>query len=167
MYGYGSYGYGGFGRSLPKAVKYLLIANAVIFILMMMFPYRSLMYWFGLVPYFVTTRLMVWQFFTYMFIHADFMHIFFNMFALWMFGTELEFNWGTKDFIRFYLACGIGGGILVWATSLVGFSSMIIPTIGASGAIFGLLVAYGLMWPNRLIFVFGILAPQYNIAYLL
>lgn len=156
MYGNRSYGRGGFGQRLPRAVKSLLIANAVIFMLINLFPVR-LNYFFGLVPYFISTRFMVWQFFTYMFLHAGFSHIFFNMFALWMFGTELEYNWGKKDFLYFYLTCGVGGGVLVWVTSMMGFSSMVIPTIGASGAIFGILVAYGMMWPDRLIFIFGVL----------
>jgi len=112
---------------------------------------------FGLVPYLVNTRFTVWQFFTYMFLHGGIGHIFFNMFALWMFGTELEYNWGSKDFLWFYFVCGLGGGLLVWLTAFFGFSGMYSTTIGASGAIFGLLVAYGMMWPDRLIFVFGII----------
>ncbi len=154
MYTTGGFGFGG---GLPKAVKFLLIANAVVFLLMMLFPYRSWSLIFGLVPELISDRFWIWQFFTYMFLHANFMHIFFNMFALWMFGTELEYNWGTRDFPYFYFTCGIGGGLLVWITAMLGFSSMIAATIGASGAIFGLLVAYGMMWPDRLIFIFGII----------
>ena len=148
----------GYGYGLPKAVKGLLITNVVIFAASTLFrlsPYINGL--FGLRPYMVNHYFMVWQFFTYMFLHGGIGHIGFNMFALWMFGTELEYNWGTRDFLKYYLVCGIGGGILVWLTSFVGFSSQIATTIGASGAIFGLLVAYGLMWPDRMIFVFGIL----------
>jgi membrane associated rhomboid family serine protease len=148
--------YYGYGYGLPKAVKYLLIANAVVFALQVIlpnFPTEQL----GLVPALVNSHFAVWQFFTYMFLHGGFMHIGFNMFALWMFGTELEYNWGTRDFLKFYFACGIGGGIMVWLTSMVGLSPYLGVTIGASGAIFGLLVAYGLMWPDRLILLFGIL----------
>ncbi len=154
MYTTGSFG--GFGGGLPKAVKFLLIANAVVFMVMMLFPYWSWNYLFGLVPSLVN-RGFVWQFVTYMFLHGGFMHILFNMFALWMFGTELEYNWGTRDFLLFYFVCGIGGGLLVWITAMLGFSAMNGATIGASGAIFGLLVAFGMMWPDRLIYLFGIL----------
>ncbi len=150
------YAYYGYGMSLPKAVKSLLIANAIVFIVTLFFPFN----WnilFGLVPVLINQKLMVWQFFTYMFLHGGFGHILFNMFALWMFGTELEYNWGTRDFLKYYFTCGIGGGLLVWITSMFGFSSYMIPTIGASGAIFGILVAYGMMWPDRLIFIFGVL----------
>jgi len=160
------YTYYGYGRSLPKAVKSLLIANAVIFVITLFFPFnvsymgRYASGWnilFGLVPALINNKFMIWQFFTYMFLHGGFGHILFNMFALWMFGTELEYNWGTSDFLKYYFTCGVGGGILVWLTSMFGFSSYLIPTIGASGAIFGLLVAYGMMWPDRSIFIFGIL----------
>ncbi|MFC1693173.1 rhomboid family intramembrane serine protease [Candidatus Latescibacterota bacterium] len=148
------------GGGLPKMVKALLITNAVIFVFMnILIPVSShnlLFRLFGLVPVLVN-RLMIWQFFTYMFLHANFWHIGFNMFALWMFGTELEYNWGSRDFLKYYLTCGVGGGVLVWLTSFVGLSYPLAITIGASGAIFGLLVAYGLMWPDRMIFVMGVL----------
>jgi membrane associated rhomboid family serine protease len=103
-----------------------------------------------------------------MFLHGGFGHIFWNMFGLWMFGAELEYSWGTRDFLKFYFVSGIGGGVLVWLTSFVGLSSAVSVTIGASGAIFGLLVAYGLMWPDRMIFIFGVLpmrAIQFVIIY--
>jgi len=147
-----SYGYG-----LPKAVKYLLISNAVVFALQILLPTAIPWVLLALVPDWVTHYFMVWQLFTYMFLHGGFMHIGFNMFALWMFGTELEYNWGTRDFLKFYIVSGIGGGVLVWLTSFVGLTDPASHTIGASGAIFGLLVAYGLMWPDRIILLFGIL----------
>jgi len=100
---------------------------------------------------------MIWQFFSYMFLHGGLGHIGFNMFALWMFGSELEYSWGTRDFLKYYFVCGIGGGLLVVLTSLIGLSSYNASTIGASGAIYGLLVAYGMMWPDRIILVFGLL----------
>ncbi len=156
----------GYGLGLPRAVKSLLIANAVVFIITLFIPWHIRLLnttvsgwnlYFGLVPVLINHRFMVWQFFTYMFLHGGFGHILLNMFALWMFGTELEYNWGHRDFLKFYLICGVGGGVLVWLTSMVGFSSPAAPTIGASGAIFGILLAYGMMWPDRPIFVFGIL----------
>ncbi len=149
--------YYGYGYGLPKAVKYLLIANAAVFVVQVLIPALLPTYLLGLVPAMVNSHFTVWQFVTYMFLHGGFWHIAFNMFALWMFGMELENSWGTRDFVKFYFACGIGGGILVWLTSMVGLSAYSVPTIGASGAIFGLLVAYGLMWPDRIILLFGII----------
>jgi membrane associated rhomboid family serine protease len=154
-----SYGY---GYGLPKAVKYLLIANAAVFVFTYIFPTITRIYFpfnsiFGLVPDYINHNLMIWQFFTYMYLHGGMMHIGFNMFALWMFGTELEYNWGSRDFFKFYTVCGIGGGVLVWLTSFTSLGNPSIATIGASGAIFGLLVAYGLMWPDRIILLFGIM----------
>jgi len=146
-----------YSTGLPRGVKTLLIANAAVFVVTLFLPHIPWNVYFGLIPALVTYKFMVWQFFTYMFLHGGFSHILFNMFALWMFGVELEYNWGTRDFIKFYLTCGVGGGILVWLTAFMGLSSWTSPTIGASGAIFGILVAYGMMWPDRLIFIFGIL----------
>lgn len=151
------YTYHGYRMGLPKVVKSLLIANAAVFAFTLFFPIRGWNYLFGLVPALINHRFMIWQFFTYMFLHGGFGHIFWNMFMLWMFSTELEYNWGSRDFLKYYLVCGVGGGVIVWITSLMGLSSSVIPTIGASGAIFGVLVAYGMMWPDRLIFVMGIL----------
>ena len=146
------------GYGLPRAVKTLLFVNVGIFLVTYMFGLDSLFNRvFGLIPYYVNTKYTVWQFFTYMFLHGGWSHIIFNMFALWMFGAELEYNWGSCDFMWFYITCGLGGGLLVWFTAFFGLSGMYSTTIGASGAIFGLLVAYGMMWPDRMIFVFGIL----------
>lgn len=148
-----------FGHGLPKAVKSLLIANAVIHVVIIFSGAGVLISIFGLVPYLVNHKFMIWQFFTYMFLHDPIRisHILFNMFALWMFGAELEHNWGSRDFMGYYITCGIGGGLLVWFTAFFGMSISIVPTIGASGAIFGLLVAYAMMWPDRLIFIWGII----------
>lgn len=151
--------YMGYGYGMPKVVKGLIIANAVVFVLTMFIPRYILDVnaLFGLVPYLINHKYMVWQFFTYMFLHGNIWHIFFNMLILWMFGAELEYNWGSRDFFLFYIICGIGGGLLVWLTAFTSLSSSLSPTIGASGAIFGLLVAFGLMWPDRLIFIWGII----------
>ena len=150
--------YFGYGNRLPRAVKTLLITNVSIFVFTsFMVTWKGLFFnLFGLVPYLVNHRLMVWQIFTYMFFHADIAHVLMNMFVLWMFGTELEHNWGFRDFLKYYFVCGIGGGVLVWFTSFLGLSNPLIPTIGASGAVFGILVAFGLMWPDRLIYFWGI-----------
>ena len=150
---YSRYGYG-----LSKAVKTLLIINVAIFVVAALLNMSGILnVLFGLTPNLVVGRLMVWQFLTYMFLHGGIGHIGFNMFALWMFGTEIEHSWGSRDFIKYYVICGIGGGVLVWLTSLVNLSDPTATTIGASGAIYGILLAYGLMWPDRMIYVMGVL----------
>ena len=134
---YSRYGYG-----LSKAVKTLLIINVAIFVVAALLNMSGILnVLFGLTPNLVVGRLMVWQFFTYMFLHGGIGHIGFNMFALWMFGTEIEHSWGSRDFIKYYVICGIGGGVLVWLTSLVNLSDPTATTIGASGAIYGILLA--------------------------
>jgi len=102
---------------------------------------------FGLTPAKVTHSGYLWQLVTYIFLHGGFLHILFNMLALWMFGTELERYWGTREFTKFFFICGIGAGLI---TVLVSPNSTI-PIIGASGAIFGILLAYGVLFPNRTI----------------
>ena len=94
----------------------------------------------------------MWQLVTYIFLHGGFFHILFNMFGLYMFGSELEATWGTREFAKFFFICGIGAGILTVIASP--YSPVAI--IGASGAILGLLVAYGVLFPNRQIYIYGI-----------
>ena len=84
----------------------------------------------------------IWQIFTYMFLHAGLMHLFFNMFLLWMFGKQIESVWGTKKFVQYYLICGIGAGFLIYV-----FSDSV--TIGASGAVMAILFAYAYLYPNQ------------------
>ncbi|MFC1551413.1 rhomboid family intramembrane serine protease [Candidatus Latescibacterota bacterium] len=151
------YQYQSIGRGLPRAVKALLIANISIFAATVLIPYRGWNLYFGLIPVLAVKKFMIWQLFTHMFLHGNFSHLFWNMFMLWMFSTELEYNWGSRDFLKYYFICGLGGGVLVVLTAMIGLSSAVVPTVGASGAIFGVLVAYGLMWPNRMIFIMGIL----------
>jgi membrane associated rhomboid family serine protease len=93
-----------------------------------------------------------WQIVTYMFLHGGFFHLFFNMLALWMFGMELENTWGSKKFLIFYLLCGIGGAIAnLLITPLLGQAA---PTVGASGAVFGVLIGFAMLFPNRLIYLY-------------
>ena len=94
---------------------------------------------------------MIWQPVTYMFIHGDFFHVFMNMFVLWMFGSEMESIWGSREFIKYYFITGIGSGI-IWL--LLNISNSYSVLIGASGAIYGILLAYGLMFPNRKILIY-------------
>jgi len=139
--------------SVPSGVKLLLIVNVIIFIITELSGQKNnFFHLFGLVPRLVGFQLKIWQLFTYLFLHGGIFHIFFNMFVLWMFGKDLEYKWGKKDFLIFYFVCGIGAGII---TVLFGINS-IIPIVGASGAIYGLLVAYGFSYPNRLVYLYGL-----------
>jgi membrane associated rhomboid family serine protease len=104
----------------------------------------------GLTPTDVLQNLAVYQLVTYMFLHGGLFHILMNMFILWMFGTEIEYTWGTKRFYKYYFLTGIAGGI--FTVAFQPYST--IPTIGASGAIYGLLVAYAVMFPNRTIYLY-------------
>jgi membrane associated rhomboid family serine protease len=110
----------------------------------------------GLVPMWVVREKRVWQLATYMFIHAGMFHIIFNMLALWMFGAELERIWGTRFFLKFYFITGIGAGILTVLLSLMPFAVAqqlyASDIVGASGAIYGLLLAYALYFPDRKIY---------------
>lgn len=140
-----------FGYGLTPVVKNLMIIMGIVFLLQMLVPgyYYSLL---ALNPHEVKNNYFLWQLLTYMFLHAGFSHILFNFLALWMFGGELENYWGSKKFLRFFLFCGIGAGICT-----VLFTPEIyqrIPVIGASGAIYGLLLAFGWLFPNRLIYIY-------------
>ncbi len=104
-----------------------------------------------------------WQVVTYMFVHVDFMHIFFNMLALFLFGAQLEQRMGSSEFLLYYFTCGIGAGL---ATVLINYNSgmALVPVIGASGAIFGLLLAFATFFPDARIFIFGILPMRAPVA---
>ncbi|OFW09476.1 MAG: hypothetical protein A3H27_02425 [Acidobacteria bacterium RIFCSPLOWO2_02_FULL_59_13] len=142
----------GFGYGLTPAVKKLLIANVAAFFFTVIgqaIGLGSFIGWLMLTPYAVTHQLAVWQLVTYMFLHGGFFHILFNMFALWMFGGELERTWGTRRFLHYYFLTGIGAGLF----SVLASPSSPIPTVGASGAIYGILLAYGILFPNRIIYI--------------
>src|SRR5262245_8553167 len=150
--------YGGFaiGGGWTPAVKTLVIACVVAFFLQFFDQVTgapSFISKFGLIPAAVTQSYYLWQLVTYMFLHGGFFHILFNMFGLYMFGSELEATWGTREFTKFFFICGIGAAILTVIVSP--YSQVAI--IGASGAIFGLLVAYGVLFPNRLIYLYMII----------
>lgn len=133
-------------RRWTKGVKRLIIINVVIWLLMLVG--YNLLSPFGLTPTLVKKGY-IWQLFTYMFLHGDFFHILFNMFILWMFGRSIEEEWGTKEFVKYYFITGIGAGVFTFILSI----NSSIPTIGASGAIFGILVAYAMLFPDSLIYV--------------
>ena len=126
-----------------------MIANGVLFLVQFIaWPHFTRL--FGLVPRSVTHRLFLWQLFTYMFLHGGPFHLLFNMFVLWMFGCELEGLWGQREFLKYYFITGVGAGILTVISSPNSF----IPTVGASGAIYGLLLAFGVLFPERYIYLY-------------
>jgi len=139
--------------SIPSGVKFLLIVNIVVFVLVELSGQQSLLFrTFGLVPSLVWSKFKIWQLFTYLFIHGGIFHIFFNMFVLWMFGKDLESQWGKMEFLLFYFVCGIGAGLITVLFSV----NSIVPIVGASGAIYGLLLAYGFTYPNQMVYLYGL-----------
>ena len=139
----------GRGGMIPPVVKTLLISNVAVFFLTYLLT-GAIAGYLGLVPKFVWSRLMIWQLFTYMFLHGGFWHILMNMFILWMFGSDLERAWGSKEFLRYYIICGVGAGLF----NVILEPNSVIPIIGASGAIYGILAAFALMYPNRLVYIY-------------
>jgi membrane associated rhomboid family serine protease len=141
-----------FGYGLTPVVKNLMIIMGIVF-LIQMFITRWIDYYFGLIPLMVWKRYFLWQLFTYIFLHGGLSHILFNLLALWMFGGELENYWGSKKFLRYFLYCGIGAGVCTVIFSPYQF----VPVIGASGAIYGILLAFGWLFPNRPILIYFLL----------
>ena len=146
-----------FGFSpLSTAIKVLIGVNVLMFIATTIAP--SLQLQLGLVPMWVVREKHVWQLATYMFIHAGLFHILFNMLALWMFGTELERIWGTRFFLKFYFVTGIGAACLTVLASLLPFAPLqqlyTSDIVGASGAVYGLLLAFALYFPDRPIYMY-------------
>ena len=140
-------------RTTP-VVRWLLIANVAAFLFQMIadtFFGTHLMDLLGLVPYRVIHHKALWQFVSYMFLHGDLFHILFNMLVLWMIGSELEAHWGPRFFTRYYFTCGTAGAFLYMLVQLfvVGGTESTVPVVGSSGAIYGLLVAYGILYSER------------------
>lgn len=137
-------------RLLPPAVKHLLIINVLCYLLYYALSRQHIIdlnYWLGIwTP--SSGMFRIWQPLTYMFMHGSFDHLFFNMFSLWMFGAVLERYWGTRRFVFYYLVCGIGAGLL----------NLLVPgvhlSVGASGAVYALLLAFGMMFPNEYIYLY-------------
>jgi len=143
------------GRLTP-AVKLLIWVNVAAFLVTQFLP--GLIIYLGLMPAAVVGRFALWQPFTYMFLHGGLFHLLFNMLALWMFGVELERMWGTRFFLRYYLVTGVGAAATVLLLSLlpwgIGDFLYYSLTVGASGAIYGLLLAYALYFPDRPIYLY-------------
>ncbi len=146
----------GMHRVITPVVKKLIIANIAVFVVQILFSRVFHIYlspYLGLVPKYVYTRFAVWQIFSYLFLHGSFFHILINMFVLWMFGSELERYWGSREFLFYYFITGVGAGIF----SIIADLNSTIPIIGASGAIYGVLTAFGMIFPNRLIYIYFII----------
>src|SRR5580700_2827228 len=156
--------------NFPNGVKWLLISNTVVFVLSylaMQSGFGNIFGPFALVPRLVVFHFAIWELVTYLFLHGGVWHLLFNMLTLWMFGVTLERDWGTRRFLKYYFICGIGAGLCDvtvnallrnWGTS----------TIGASGAIYGLLLAFGVMYPDTTIlfsFLFPIKAKYFVMIY--
>ncbi len=166
---------GSSGNASGSWVNRLIFLNVIMFLLQIIFekyqitkliqvdgvvysqPMSIMTYYLGLTPANVVSEGYVWQIFSYMFLHSthSFMHIFFNMYALLLFGSPVEHLWGGKRFLKYYLFTGVGAGIVIFIINLVaGGVSSHIPTIGASGAVFGLLLAFGLLFPEAELLMF-------------
>ena len=170
-------------RSIPTITKNLLIINILAFLAYYVLQMRGIDInsIFGL-HFFLATKFQVWQLFTYMFMHHDYMHIFFNMFALWMFGCVVERVWGPKRFLLYYIICGVGAGLIQEISQFVSLYVMnsdqnismlqlfnldettrsalnLWTTVGASGAIYGILLAFGMIFPEERIFIFPLPIP--------
>ena len=153
-----------FGGRLTRAVKYLIIICTASFLIQELAAGPVWTAIFGLTPRRINENFLLWQFGTYIFLHGNIWHLLFNMFALWMFGGELDRSWGTREFLIFFFIVGVGVGLIHWifATGVplprfAGDYSR--PLIGSSGAIFGLLAAYGICFPERRI-LFMLLFPM-------
>jgi membrane associated rhomboid family serine protease len=141
----------GGGFSLTPMVKRLLAANVVVFLLTLVIGRDFVFEWFAFQP----TRIVLrpWGPFTYMFLHGDFMHLAVNMLVLFFFGPPLEARWGEREFLRFFVICGLGG---------VALSYLFMPAwvVGASAAVYGVMLAFAMNWPNVPIYVWGIFPVQ-------
>ena len=177
-------GLGGFSF-FPPVLKNLIIINVAVFFIQMIITNISyngipgvtwndvFMRYFALYPLAgneavgLPSNFQIWQLLTYQFMHANFTHILFNMFALWMFGMEIENMMGPRKFLIYYLTCGFGAGLLQILLAPL-FSSGMGPTIGASGAVFGVMIAFGMLFPDRYIFLYFLIPikAKYLIAIL-
>ena len=143
----------------PTGVKWLLIVNTVVFLFTSLFArqFGDDIRLLALAPVAVVQHFAIWQLVTYLFLHGGITHLLFNMLALWMFGTPLESDWGTRQFLKYYFICGIGAGVCdVAMNAMIG--NWLTSTIGASGAIYGLLLAFGVCYPEQTVLM-GFLFP--------
>jgi membrane associated rhomboid family serine protease len=159
-----------FHDNFTTGVKWLLFANVGTFLLWDLggrAVQNNLLILFGLNPEVTVRGFFVWQVATYLFLHGGVWHLIFNMLTLWMFGTPLERDWGTRRFIKYYFICGVGAGLCDLALNIL-LGQWNSTTIGASGAIYGLLVAFGVLYPNQTVlmsFLFPIKAKYMVMIY--
>ena len=135
--------------AIPNVILALLIANGLVFVLQQLnqeFMYINFALWPATDP---RSPFALWQILTYGFLHGNVTHIAFNMFALWMFGRELEWLMGSQRFLIYFLVCVVGAALV--QLLVAGFQGGLYPTVGASGGVFGILLAYGLTFPNRIV----------------
>ncbi|MFH1623932.1 MAG: rhomboid family intramembrane serine protease [Pseudomonadota bacterium] len=138
-----------FGPPMTPTVKKFLIISGAVFLLQGIVGHEMNLI-FGLVPALVWQKYFLWQLATYIFLHGGFFHLLFNLLILWMFGCELERYWGSRVFLRYFFITGTGAAL---CTVLI-TPNLSIPTIGMSGAIYGILLAYGWFFPNRIIYIY-------------
>ena len=154
---------------LSSTLQILIGANVALFLAQTLLPDVTVAL--GLTPARVVRQFEVWQLGSYMFLHAGIGHLVFNMLALWMFGTELERRWGARDFVRFYLGCGVGAAVItvLFAQLPLDIARALdgARIIGASGAIYGLLLAYALTFPDRSIYMYFVFPVPVRIFVLL
>ena len=148
----------------PPVVKNLIIADCVALLATTLLPFKDdIVERFALFNV-VSPLFHSYQVFTYMFLHGGVSHLFFNMFALWMFGRQLEYELGSRRFFTYYMVCGIGAALLQLGVGYAEYAHAVeangvraamhllaIPTVGASGAVYGLLLAFGVLHPNNII----------------
>jgi len=173
-------------RNIPIVTRNLLIINVLVYLLasVVQLGGKSLTDW-GALHFFMASEFHLYQFITYQFLHGGFTHLFFNMFALWMFGCVIENVWGPKKFIFYYIFCGVGAGLCQELVQYISFAAdgltsldpnqmlnvngqhlmtvdqvmNLSSTIGASGAVYGILLAFGMTFPNERIFIFPLPIP--------
>lgn len=165
----------------PPVIRFLLIANVVVFLLQLV-AFETLLVHFALWPvgtpevieqngeFVWVPSFQLWQLLSYGFLHGGLLHLFLNLFAMWMLGVQLEHAWGSRLFAIYYLVCVLGAGLIQLVVASYGVTgNEIYPTIGASGGVFGILLAFGMMFPNqRLVFLLipvPIRAKYFVIAY--
>ncbi len=134
-----------------SVVNQIIVINVIIYVIEMILARTAFIEMFGLTPRLVVTRGWIWQIVTYMFLHGDIWHLILNMFIIWMFGSPLESVWGGNRFLNYYFLCGFGGAALSF---LFSFNTTV---IGASGAGYGILLAYAILFPYAEIYVWGLL----------
>ncbi len=168
-------------RNIPIVTRNLLLINIVAFLATLLLQKKIDLNDWGSLHFFMASDFHLYQFITYQFLHGSFTHLFFNMFALWMFGCVIERVWGAQKFLIYYLVCGIGAGLCQEVVQYVTYSSEHLAsyqqvitnegtmsmasylnhwgTIGASGAVYGILLAFGMTFPNERIFIFPLPVP--------